>query len=111
MVVLLLIKCILFNVYFIEGTYYVIVIPLVFFLPSLEFLWMVFAAAIVVFLGIVISIPQKDRQYKLLLERPGGKETGEKHFFLFFLPWFVEYRIINFYCVRVQIIKCFSVIY
>ena len=39
---------------------------------------MVFVAAIVVLLGIVISIPQKDRQYKLLVERPGGKETGKK---------------------------------
>jgi len=85
MVVLLLIKYMLFNTYFIEGTYCVIVIPFVFFLPSLEFLWMVFVAAIVVLLGIVISIPQKDRQYKLLVERPGGKETGKNNFFSIFL--------------------------
>ena len=84
MIVLLLIKCMLFNIYFIEGTYSVVVI-LLFFPPSLEFLWMVFVAAIVVLLGIVISVPQKDRQYKLLVERPGWKEIRKNNFFSIFL--------------------------
>lgn len=51
---------------------------------------MVFTAAFVILLGVVIPVPQKDCQYKLFVEKACVKEIGKKTSnFLFFLPWFV----------------------